>query len=143
MKPIAEEGWPVIKGYADVADLSARRGMDDALYSLWQPSRTERLRILFGAPVAVGVLARKHPPITVVVGRNMIPLAAFGIILLAAGLAGCTQRDRDLQAASDANAKRYSDMRFDSEKRSQEACLKSGGMVVVSEWTGRMRECKR
>jgi len=73
MKPIDEKGWAVLKGSDDVADLSTFRGDDTAIYSLWRPSLAERFRLMIGVPVVVGVLSHRHPPITVLVGRENIP----------------------------------------------------------------------
>ena len=73
MKPIDEKGWAVMKGRDEIADLSTFRGEDSAIYSLWRPSLAERLRLLVGVPVVVGVLSERMPPITVKVGRENIP----------------------------------------------------------------------
>ena len=73
MIPIAEKSWAVIRGHEDIADLSVFCGGDGAIYSLWRPSISERLRVLIGFPVVVGVLSARQPPITVKVGRDAIP----------------------------------------------------------------------
>jgi hypothetical protein len=76
MKPMKVFEWPTIHGYDDIADLSAIRGADGAIYSAWVPSWQERLAVLFGQPVVVGVLSQQQPPITLVVGRQSIPQAS-------------------------------------------------------------------
>jgi len=94
MKPIADKGWTVLNGGsredgAKIEELAVLRAADDALYSLWRPSWDERLKILIGNPVAVGVLSQRQPPITVVVGRAKIPGLFMAILIMAAALTAC------------------------------------------------------
>lgn len=69
----------VAKGYehpelGTIADLPVVRGIDGALYSAWLPSWREWWRVLLGAPVVIGVLQQRQPPIMVEVGVERIPL---------------------------------------------------------------------
>lgn len=89
MRPVNKQGWMVFKGRGEIADLHATRGEDGALYSLWRPSIFERVCLIFGAPVAVGVLSERQPPIAVKVGEGNIPLRAGALLLLALGASGC------------------------------------------------------
>lgn len=90
MIPIVKKGWTMYRGNRpEIADLHATRGEDGALYSLWRPSLFERVCLVFGAPVAVGVLSERQPPIAVKVGEANIPLRAALLLVLAAASAGC------------------------------------------------------
>jgi hypothetical protein len=72
MKPIVVEGWTTWKGGEGVEDLSACRGTDGAIYSLWRPSIKERLQMLFGRPIVLGVLSDRQPPVSVTVLGEVI-----------------------------------------------------------------------
>lgn len=76
MMPTKINGAVTIKGYGDIADLEAVRGNDGALYSAWRPNWRERIFVALGLPVCVGVLSQRQPPITVIVGVDLIPRAA-------------------------------------------------------------------
>jgi hypothetical protein len=41
---------------------------DGALWSAWRPSFVESIKILFGAPIRVGILSERQPPIVVILG---------------------------------------------------------------------------
>ena len=68
----------VAKGYehervGTIVDLDIHVGDDGALYSSWKPSWQERLMVLIGKPIVVGVLAKQQPPITLLVGEEHVP----------------------------------------------------------------------
>lgn len=63
-----EGSWTVggpAAGQPEYFPLEISRGPEGALWSAWRPSLKERLRILFGAPLRIGILANKQPPIMV------------------------------------------------------------------------------
>jgi hypothetical protein len=45
------------------------RQAEGVMYSYWRPTLADRLRILFGAHVGLGVSAQKHPHVTLQVKR--------------------------------------------------------------------------
>jgi len=59
-----------------IQDLEGVRGVDGAIYSCWKPSLREKVRLLLGHPVVVGVISPKQPPICVKVGREQIAIAS-------------------------------------------------------------------
>jgi hypothetical protein len=77
MKPITMKEWTTHRGVGEIADLSAVRGDDGALYSLWRPSLRELWRMICGHPVTLGVLSQRQPPVTVAVGADSIPGAVL------------------------------------------------------------------
>ena len=62
----------VARGYDNIADLDIHRSDEGAIYSAWRPSLAERIKILFGQSVIVGVLSERQPPITVIVGEKTL-----------------------------------------------------------------------
>jgi hypothetical protein len=56
-----------------IRDLGIYHAEDGALYSIWRPTWRERLSLIFGKPIVVGVLSNRQPPMTVQVGEDRIP----------------------------------------------------------------------
>lgn len=48
-----------------IENLEIIRCSDNALYSAWRPTWRERLRLIFGARLWIGVLSNRQPPLTV------------------------------------------------------------------------------
>jgi len=73
MKPLLTDRVRILSGEGVHEDLPVVIGRDGIAYSLWSLTLGERLRVLFGSPVAIGVMADRHPPITVGVGLEYVP----------------------------------------------------------------------
>lgn len=56
-----------------IRDLAIFTGSDDALYSWWRPTLRERISLIFGKPIVIGVLSGRQPPMTVLVGEGSVP----------------------------------------------------------------------
>lgn len=52
-------------GQPEYFPLEVTRGPDGALWSAWRPGLLERMRLLFGTPIRVGILSKLQPPIIV------------------------------------------------------------------------------
>jgi hypothetical protein len=59
-----------------IQDLEGVRGEDGAIYSCWEPDWIEKIKLLFGRPLVIGVMSTKQPPICVKVGRDKIAVAS-------------------------------------------------------------------
>ena len=77
MQPVTENkqgSWVVggeQAGQPEYLPLEIRRGEEGALWSSWVPSWRERLSLLFGGRVRLGILSTKQPPVFVTVeGRD-------------------------------------------------------------------------
>lgn len=55
-----------------IRDLGVYRSPAGVLYSTWRPGWGDRLRLLLGQPIVVGVLAVRQPPMCVAVGEETI-----------------------------------------------------------------------
>lgn len=59
-----------------IQNLEGVRGEDGAIYSCWQPDLIEKIKLLLGRPLVIGVMSSKQPPICVKVGRENIAVAS-------------------------------------------------------------------
>ena len=62
-------------GQPEYLPLEVVRGEEGALWSCWKPSIRERIMLLLGSDIAVGILAHKQPPIMVRLSARRKPSA--------------------------------------------------------------------
>lgn len=73
-------------------------------------------------------------------------LKSYGVGLVIVAVMGIGYKAVTLGIESfkrmEANDAAYGKIQAETERRSRENCLKRGGVVVVSTWDGRIKECK-
>ena len=60
-------------GQPEYLPLEVVRGEDGTLWSCWKPSWRERFMLLLGAPISVGILAQRQPPVMVMLYNRRAP----------------------------------------------------------------------
>lgn len=64
-----------LTGTGHVKHMKAIRGFDQATYSCWKPTFIEKVMIILGFPVVLGILTNGSvPPSTIGVGERFVPL---------------------------------------------------------------------
>ena len=67
----APKNWDAAKN-GECVGLPVLR-VDQAYYSFWKPSLAERIAMLFGRPVMLGIFSGGHPPVSVNVAAERNP----------------------------------------------------------------------